>query len=168
MNCTRSSRSIPVKQRGAALVVGLVMLMLITLLVTSAFQLSNTGLQSVGNVQTRAEAIAAANKALDQVLSSPFTDSPSPDLINVDIDNDDHMDYEVRIATPTCVSAKAIESPPLPGMSIQFPAPKGPTLYETVWDLNASVIHPASGTEVRVRQGVRKQLSELEYTAVCS
>jgi hypothetical protein len=161
-------RPIPSEQRGAALVVGLVMLMLITLLVTSAFQLSNTGMQSVGNVQTRDEAIAAANKALDQVLSSPFTDSPSEDVINVDIDNDDNVDYVVRVATPTCVSAKAIIPPPSEPSRITLPPPKGETFYQTVWDLNATVRHTDSGTEVRVRQGVRKQLTELEFNTVCS
>src|SRR5688500_5382970 len=47
------------KHSGAALIVSLIMLTLITLLVTTAFQLSNTSMMSVGNMQTRDEAVAA-------------------------------------------------------------------------------------------------------------
>ena len=92
-------------QRGAALLVGLIMLVLITLIVTSAFTLSTTDLKSVGNMQAKDEAIAAANQSIEQVLSSPFTTSPAAEDINVDINNDGITDYTVHIATPTCVRA---------------------------------------------------------------
>jgi len=92
-------------QRGATLVVGLIMLVLITLLVTSAFTLSASNLKSVGNMQTRDEAIAAGNKAIEQVLSSPFTNSPAAETIEVDIDNDSTTDYLVEFAEPTCIGA---------------------------------------------------------------
>ena len=48
-------------QRGITLFVGLIMLVLITLMVTSAFTLSTSNLKSVGNMQARDEAIAAAD-----------------------------------------------------------------------------------------------------------
>jgi hypothetical protein len=40
--------------------------------------------------------------------------------------------------------------------------------YQTVWDLDANVTHLASGTTVRVRQGVRVLLSQTQYNAVCA
>lgn len=159
------------QQRGAALIVALIMLTLITVLATSAFQLSNTSLQSVGNMQTRDEAIAAANKAMEQVLSSPFTDAPAADAIDVDIDNDDTIDYRVSFAAPTCVSAQQIAAASVPPSSLSLGSvftTAASHYYQTLWDLDATVVHEASGTEVRVRQGVRVLLSQLEYDAVCS
>src|SRR5687767_1480773 len=95
-------------QRGATLVIGLIMLVVITLLVTSAFTLSSSNLKSVGNMQNRNESIAAANKAVEQVLSSPFTAAPAAESIDVDIDNDGDQDYRVDFAAPVCVSASVL------------------------------------------------------------
>lgn len=159
------------KQTGAALIVSLIMLTLITLLVTTAFQLSNTSMMSVGNMQTRDEAVAAANKAIEQVLSSPFTDDPTADSINVDIDNDDTSDYVVNFAEPTCVSAQQIAATNIPPSSLSLGTvfnTVASNYYQTVWDLNATVIHQGSGTEVQVRQGVRVLLTQLQYDAVCT
>jgi type II secretory pathway pseudopilin PulG len=158
-------------QQGATLIVSLIMLALITLLVTSAFTLSASSTQSVGNMQNREEAIAAANKAIEQVLSSPFTDDPAGESIDVDINNDDTRDYEVVFDTPTCVSAEQIAATTIPPSELSlgsFFSSAASYYYQTVWDLNATVFHQASGTSVRVRQGVRVLLSKLQYDAVCT
>jgi hypothetical protein len=167
-----SSPSLRRAQRGATLVVSLIMLALISMLVTSAFTMSSTNLKAVGNMQTRNEAIAAGNKAIEQVLSSPFTDAPTAESIDVDIDNNGVTDYQVNFATPTCLSASRLASTAAPPSSITL----GPAFtvatsdfYETVWDLDASVIDPSgSGAAARIRQGVRVLLSQIEYNAVCS
>jgi hypothetical protein len=161
-------------QRGATLVVGLIMLVPITLLVTSAFTLSASNLKSVGNMQTRDEAIAAGNKAIEQVLSSPFTNSPAAETIEVDIDNDSTTDYLVEFAEPTCIGATKVAGSSAPPSSITlgsaFSVVTG-NYYETLWDLDAQVADEASkdrGTSVHVRQGVRVLLTQAQYNAVCS
>jgi Tfp pilus assembly protein PilX len=159
-------------QRGATLVVSLIMLVLISLLVTGAFTMSTTNLKAVGNMQNRNEAIAAGNKAIEQVLSSPFTDSPAAESIDVDIDNNGKTDYRANFATPTCISASRLASTVAPPSSISL----GPAFtvatsnfYETVWDLDANVIDTSgSGAAARIRQGVRVLLSQTKYNAVCS
>jgi Tfp pilus assembly protein PilX len=159
-------------QRGATLVVGLIMLALITVMVTSAFTLSSTNLKSVGNMQFRDEAIAAANKAVEQVLSSPFTESPAGQAINVDINNDDTTDYEVIFDTPTCISDSEIAVSSAAPSSISLGssfAVTGSTFYQTVWDLRATVTDPdVSGASVEVRQGVRVLLTQAQYDDVCT
>lgn len=159
-------------QRGATLVVSLIMLTLLTMLASSAFMMSNTGLKSVGNMQNREESIAAANKAIEQVLSSPFTQAPASEAIDVDIDNDSTPDYEVAFAAPTCISAERVAPS---GVIPPSSATLGPAFatvtsdyYQTVWDLDANVTDEASGTSVRVRQGVRVLLNQIQYNAVCS
>jgi hypothetical protein len=158
-------------QRGATLAVGLIMLVLITVLVTSAFNLSTTNLAAVGNMQFRDEAIAGANKAIEQVLSSPFTDSPAGQAINVDIDNDDTPDYEVVFSAPTCVSDSEIvvNGAALSSLSLGSSfAVAGSTFYDTIWDLSASVTDASrSGASVQIHQGVRVLLTKSQYDAVC-
>ena len=157
-------------QRGATLVVGLIMLVLITLMVTTAFTLSSTNLKSVGNMQLRNEAVAAGNMAIEKVLGSPFTAAPSAEEILVDINNDGINDYSVSIATPICVGASVAAPPVL--SSVTLPTMSTSYTWNTVWDIDAAVTptsdNPgASGTSVHVRSGVRVLLSQADKDAVC-
>jgi hypothetical protein len=159
------------RERGAALIVGLVMLALITVVVASSFSSSHANTQAIGNMQFRDEAIAAANKATEQVIDSPFWQEPQAETIEVDIDHDDTTDYEVAFAAPTCESATRIATADVPPSSAAFGssfAPATSAIYQTVWDLDASVQHVASGTQVRVHQGVRVLLSKDDYDDSCA
>ena len=158
------------RQRGATLVISLIMLTLITTLVTSAFTLSVTDVQSVNNRQLRDEAVAATNKAIEQLLSSPFTNAPTGEAIDVDINNDGKMDYTVNFAAPQCVSANELAGTSLPPSSLSLGsafAVATSSYYQTVWDLDGNVLDIASGNSVRVRQGVRVLLTKAQFDAVC-
>jgi hypothetical protein len=158
-------------QRGAALIVSLVMLTLITVMVTSTFTLSNVNAKSVGNMQLRSEAVAAANQAMERVIGSPFTDDPSAESIDVDIDNDGTPDYQIDFQQPTCVNATQIAAASVPPSSLSLGSAftvAASTYFQTVWDLDASVTHVATGTSVHVRQGVRVLLGQAQYEAVCT
>jgi hypothetical protein len=163
------------RQRGATLVVGLILLTLITIMVVGAFNVSSTNMQSVGNTQLRDEAIAAANRGIELVMSSVFTAAPTAQTIDVDIDNDGTMDFHVDFAKPTCISAERIAGSSVPPTSIFLGssfAASSTDRYLTMWDLQAEVSAfdegtVAHGTSVRVHQGVRVQLSEDEYNTVC-
>jgi Tfp pilus assembly protein PilX len=165
---TSSSRH----QHGATLVVGLIMLALITLTVTTAFTLSSTNLRSVGNMQSRNEAVAAANSAIEQVLSSPFTNAPAAEQINIDIDRDNKIDYIVDISAPVCIRASPVPASSSAGgrcsISIDPNCAVSSSEYNTVWDIEAVVTDANSGTSVRVHQGVRERLSQDRCDAVCA
>jgi len=161
----------PRRERGATLIVGLIMLVLITLMVTSSYSLSASNLKAVGNVQFRGEAVAAANQAIEQVLSSPFTNSPTGEEIDIDIDSDGNTDYVVQFTAPACVGASQVASGPVPPSSSSlgsaFSAP--PSSYETVWDLDATVTDVNnSGASVEVHEGVRVLLTQSQYSTVCT
>lgn len=153
-------------QRGITLFVGLIMLILITLIVTSAFSLSTTNLKSVGNMQAKDEAIAAANQAIEQVISSPFTTSPAAETINVDINNDGTVDYVASIAQPTCERAtldnQATKSSLGLGSAMQSVA-----TFNTVWNITATVTDSKTGTKTIVQAGTRVLLTESQKNAVC-
>ena len=100
-------------ETGATLVVSLIMLVLITLMILAALAIGSANFRTVTNMQFRDEAIAAANRAIDEVMSTPFaldpaaTDAASP--YPIDLDNDGRTDYEVDIAVPQCVRATLAE-----------------------------------------------------------
>lgn len=153
------------KQGGAVLVIGLLMLVMITLMATTSFVLSTSNLKTVGNVQFRQEALAAANASVEQVLSSPFTDSPAAEDINIDIDNSGTTDYVVIITQPTCKGATLAGSSSPSSMSL--PAMSGSATWNTVWEIDANVSDPQSGASARVRSGVRVLLTQTEKDSVC-
>lgn len=167
-------------QRGATLVVGLIMLVLVTLMVTSAFMMSTGNLKAVGNMQFRNEAVAAANRAIEMVLSSPFTDAPTAEMIEVDIDGDGNPDYEAWIGNaagapvfdpllrqPTCV--QATKADPAYSSSTSLPPNfSSDAFWNTVWDIDVGVRDPVSGASIRVRQGIRKLLGKAEKDIHCN
>jgi hypothetical protein len=159
----------PQSQRGAALVVGLIMLVLVTVMLISALVMSTSGFRSVSNMQFREEAIAAANRAIDQVISSPFMLTPEAETISVDIDNDGDEDYSVDIDEPVCISA--IEAFGADPSSLQVsPSLTISSTWNTVWDIRATVNadENAGGAAIVVRAGVRALLSEADKDAVCT
>jgi len=179
------------RQRGAALIIGMIMLLLITLVVTAAFNLSGANLKAVGNLQTRNEAVAAANRAIEEVAASllapgsdgtPSLAPPQGTVSMVDINNDGVDDYTVTVAPPVCVRAtKAVDSSgggsTGPGGITGGASSSGsglaalPDQYNTVWDISTTVTDTtpgATGTTTSVRQGVRALLNKAQFEALCA
>ena len=152
-------------QNGATLIVGLIMLVLITLIVLSAYTFSSSSLKSVGNMQVREEAIAAANLAIEQVIASPFTDAPTAQEINVDINKDGTNDFVVMVEAPTCIKALTASSPG--NTQLGFNADAAGGAWNTEWDINSRVTDTATGASVQIRQGVRVRLSDPQKNLVC-
>lgn len=70
-------------QRGITLVMSLVMLVLLTIMALSSFNIGKSSLQVVENSQQQAQAHNAAQAMLDQVVSTPtFAESPGNVLDN--------------------------------------------------------------------------------------
>ena len=169
-------------QRGAALAVSLIMLVLITLMVIAALNLGTANFRAVSNTQFREQAIAAANVAIQDRISSNFAGPANPDgsiattYPSVDLNNDGTDDYTVAI-TPTCVSATIAQladpsTVKLPGeLSVA-------ATWNTVWDIRAEVTPPTapvgvtiiddpSGAKAVVHAGVRVLLSQSEKDDAC-
>jgi len=89
-------------QYGAVLVVSLVLLVLLTLFVLTAINMSNINLRIVGNTQSKAEAMSAAQQGIEQIVSTNFPDNPIAAAVNVDINGDGATDYTVTIVKPVC------------------------------------------------------------------
>ncbi len=156
----------PSRQRGATLIVGLIMMVLITLIVVNAFTLSSSNLKSVGNMQMREESVAAANQAVERLISSTFTSALGSQTFTVDINKDDVDDYSVAVAVPTCIRAAQASMGAPSDVELGSAMSSGST-WNTDWDIDAAVTDASSGAAVRVRQGVRVLLSETQRAAAC-
>ncbi len=152
-------------QRGMTLLVGMIMLVLITMLVTTAFTMSTSNLKAVGNMQAHDQAIAAANVALEQVLSSPFTTSPVAESINVDNNNDGTADYVVAIAIPICVRATIDTSATHSSIGLNMSTINQ---WNTIWDVEAVVTDADTGANTTVSAGMRVLLTQAQKDTVCS
>lgn len=159
------------RQHGASLVVGLIMLIVITVLVLSSYSLTSSGNKATANMQFRNESLAAANVAIEQIISSPFTDDPTGESITVDLDGNDTVDYTVDFTEPECVNVSkvpgATSAPSSLSLGAAF-AVATAAYYLTVWDLNGTVTENTTGASVQVHQGVRVRLNQAEYDAVCA
>jgi Tfp pilus assembly protein PilX len=155
------------RQRGATLVMAMIMVMLLSLLLVGAFNLSNTNLKTVGNMQWRDESVAAANQVLEQVVSSTFYNATTDQTFSVDIDKNGSTDYSVVVSPATCIRAvqTADESPSDVELGTSM---SSGAFWNTYWDIKATVTDPTSGTSIVVREGVRVQMSATEKNTRCS
>lgn len=143
-------------QRGATLVVGLILLVLITLIVTSAFNLSTGNLKAVGNMQTRDEAVAAANVAIERVISTDaifFAPAAKTESVGP---------YSVSVAAPVCISSVSIKdytsADTNPNVLIEGGPGGGGSatgFVVTYWDITATVNDTTTGARAEVHQGVK-------------
>lgn len=138
------------------MLVGLIMLVLLTLIAVSAIESSTSSIQVVGNAQFREEATAAAQQAIENVISTTaFTIvAPAPQLI--DINNDGTTDYTVTFSpAPRCSKYSAVNTATETNLPSDCYGSKGPYCYRTTWDVNATVNDATTGAQVTVHQGVK-------------
>ena len=158
------------KQRGSTLLVALVMLMLLTLIAFAAMNASTTSIQVVGNAQFREEANAAAQQAIEGVISSDFTVNPASSVVTVNVGG---TDYVATVSVPTCKSSMPLpfteldpvnkpddancmgSAPVNPGPIGPGPAPTPPTnCNKQMWEVNATVDDSDTGARTNLHQGV--------------
>lgn len=119
-------------QRGVTLVISLIMLVLLTIMALTSFNIGKSSLQVVGNAQEQAQVQNAAQTMLNQVVSAPtFVESPGAVLDNsncppgvtapansrcVDLNGDGKTVIVVAMTPqPTCVQAA-----PIPASSLNL------------------------------------------------
>ena len=179
-------------QHGATLVVAMIFLILMSLFAISAFKSSTGNLRIIGNMQARQEAIAVAQQAIEQTLSS-FLFTTSPDTVAatpllVDIDGNGSNDYTASLnPQPNCYRTKVIKTtelnPSLPadlaclkssvvqqgGLDIiDAAADAGNSLCaNSEWNVGAAVTDQRTGTKVAVHQGVAVRVLETDAANLC-
>ena len=136
-------------QRGATLIVSLIMLVVLTLLVISGIRSNNVNTRIAGNMQVQEEAAGSAQQAIESVLSnSNFTLSP-PATQTVG-------SYTITFAAPTCQSATAVQkgNSGLPADGSCLGNTGASYCYWTTWDISASAVDTKTGVTTNIHQGI--------------
>ncbi len=159
------------RQRGATLIIGLIMLVLLTLMAISSFNLGKSNLQIVGNMQFRNETLRAAEQTVETAISTPAAVSV-PSTANVDVNGDGVPDVVVNI-TPTLTQAQVKKNSAL---HLSDPAEVGCSLGQAqsfgvegaatgnslcaaaMYDLRVTATEAATNTSVELHQGIALQV----------
>lgn len=139
-------------QRGATLIIALILLVVLTLFGISAISTGVVNLRIARNTQVTTEAQNAAQRVIDTQISSLATfTTPTASTANVDATGAGTT-YSVAFAQPDCLYIRAA-----PGYSYALAgiAPK-----DTTWRVVATASDSTGGTGagVRVTQGVKVRL----------
>lgn len=158
-------------QRGTALPVTLIMLVMLTMLVLGVINMSTVNLRVAANEQTRSESIAGAQQAIEQVASTNFPVNPQPLTFAVDINNDGKADYNVAVAKPDCKNTTPIKLTELDPTQTSDVACFASAVIggagaggnsvcaNTQWDVSATATDAASsGATVTLHQGIGQRV----------
>ena len=155
------------RQRGVVTIfVSMILLILITLLVLTAFSLSKMNLQAAGNAQAREEGLASANVLIDRTIDQQFwLIAAAQTDFEVDLNDDGTADFFVDLAAPRCV--RATEAAGNLSASITLQGMSSVSAWNTIWELDAIAREANTGTRVQLIHGVRVLLSTALKVALC-
>ena len=137
------TRSFIQHQRGATLLISLIMLVVLTLFAVAGFNLSSVNLKIAGNYQAQKSMEAVALEAIEQIISSaaPFN-APAAVLPTLTVSG-----YTVNVGTPKCNYAVEAKG---------YTKKAGEIVPEdTDWQIRADVTDPLSGAKAVIVQGIR-------------
>lgn len=181
------------QQRGAALFVVLVILLALAWLGLSGFRITGQHLQIVGNSQVREHATAAAQRAIEQTISSdlfardPVAVAAAP--IDTDVDGDGTPDYTARLEPrPRCTRVRPIKTAELDvamrsdRVCMNSADAGGPQFIErpaavvatgdsmcaaSEWNVSARVEDARSGASAALDQGIAIRVSKFDAANYC-
>ena len=181
MRTSGKAASMKLRQRGATLLIGLIMLALLTLHAVAAFSTSGVQLRIAGNTQARQEMQAAANVAIGSVLSSGrFLSDPTAIAgapVEVDVNDDGTGDYRVSVAA-TCNAARPVIARDLdPAREEDLQCLSGTAFgpatvcVDTAWNIQATGTvaggAAATGAAIEINQGVTARIDAGDARLVC-
>lgn len=148
------------QERGAVLLITLVMLVILTLFVLSGIRLSNVNLRIIGNYQWQKQMEMMTDSAIEQLVSSSSTFDNTAVQAGTATDQDMCNDGTVVAAGGCTLTNPKIGTVSVPRCTGTSPA-VGYTLKlgeltpeDNMWVINAVATDPASGAKVTVYRGV--------------
>lgn len=181
------------RERGVTLVVALIMLVLITLLALTTFNLGQSSMQVVSNMQSRGQAAAAAKQVIEETISSTrFFNTPEDSIANpcgtpntrcADVNNDGTTDVTVKLTpAPACVKARSVMNSELDvgnleeagcslGAAQSFGVAGSVTgeslCSDSVWELNAEASDNVTQAKVNYTQGIGVRVARDDIETSC-
>jgi len=183
-------------QGGMALIVGLILLALMTVMAITGFNIGRTSLDIVGNMQARQEVIAAANSAIQEAISTTrLFEVPEAVFLNnsckgngntrcFDTNGDGTDDVTVVLdPQPVCVSAQIIPNASLKvdndasaagcatgvaqTFGVEGTATGSSLCANSIWEIVAVATDDITQAEVVVTQGAAVRVSTDEVGTHC-
>jgi len=179
-------------QRGMAMVVGLIMLALMTVICLASFNLGRTSMDIIGNMQRRAEVTASANSAIETALSTKrlfqqptnifATPCGAQNTICFDLNNDGVNDISVALTpAPTCLQQQPIPNSNLKPTDTEDRGciqgdpdnwasgiPPGDSLCaNTVWEINAVAQDTVTAASITVTEGAAVRVAKTDVATNC-
>jgi Tfp pilus assembly protein PilX len=182
----------PGREGGATLLLVMMLLLVTAWLALSAYRISSQEARIVGNYQAQRQATAAAQRAIEQTISSNlFTKDPqavAATPIDTDMDGDAKVDLQARLdPPPACVGVRPIKTVELDvsqaadrvclqssgrGSNLVLATGTASTAGDSLcaasdWNVSAAVSDPVTNTSVRVNQGVAIRLEAADAKSYC-
>lgn len=182
------------RQGGMALIVGLILLALMTVMALTTFNIGRTSMEIVGNMQARQAAVTAANSAIQEAVSTvrlfqaPGTIflAPCNNVANqkcYDINGDGNTDITVTLTPqPTCVQSAAINTAMLnpanqedrncatgagQTLGIKGSSTGSSLCANSVWEVTAVAVDAVTEAEVKVTEGAAVRVSTDDVGTTC-
>ena len=181
------------RARGMALIVGLIMLALMTLMAIAAFNVGKTSLEIVGNMQTTSNVVASANDAIEEAISTiRLFNSPGSIFLTpcsaantkcYDVNGDGIDDVTVTLTPqPQCVVAQKVLNAQLnvnnaddfgcitgTGQIFGIEGLKsGESLCaNSVWEINAVAVDAVTQAKTTVTEGAAVRVSSAVVATAC-
>ena len=184
----------PARQRGATALIALVFLAIVAFVVMTAYRLSGQQLALAGNAQSRAQALAAANYAVERTISSvDFVRTPAvvaATPVAVDIDGNGENDLNISLGLPACYRALVVLQSELDerragdagcvngvgaaGAVLVLGGPGGPVAAgesqcaDSEWNVSATAADAVTGAALTVNQGVAVRADRIDAANSCT
>ena len=180
------------RQQGMTLIMALIMLVVLTLLALTSFNLGKSNLQIVSNMQHRGEMVAAAHETIEQAMSNTrFIESPDAILVNpceggntacVDTNGDGKEDVKVTLDKPACVKVAPIKQADLrleeeddrncaqsanQSFGVAGAATGNSECSNSTWDIHATATDTQTQAAVEVVQGVSVRVPSDDTASAC-
>ena len=160
-----------IRRSGGAIIVlmAMLILVLVTGLVGTAFRMSTTNLRATTNLQSWDLAVAAAQEKIEtSIAGGAFALDPGSAEISdqpIDVDLDGRNDFLLDFAAPVCV--RATQGAATTVSSVSLPGIAAAGSWNTVWELEAVATDLATGASVTLTNGVRVLLNDAERNSSC-
>ena len=141
------------RQRGATLLISLIMLVVLTLFAVAGFNLSSVNLRISGNFQSQRGLEAVIQQALNQVLSTSTAFSLTPTAQTICVNGAVGTcagGYNVSVTTPVCNYFRVASGY---GKDVEALAPE-----DTDWEIRATATDALTSATARLTQGIAIRL----------
>lgn len=181
------------RQKGMALVVGLIILVIMTFVAVVSFKMARTSLEIVGNMQVTNAAVASANAAIEEALSTTrlfqapqavfLVPCAGPNTRCYDINSDGANDVTVTLApAPTCRRWQNVRNAVLDlsdqedfncttGAPLQYGidgVPTGNSLCaDSLWEIQAVAADMVTSTTTTVVEGAAVRVAQDDVLTTC-